>query len=70
MTETGTMAKRLRITQTRSTIGRIEPQKRTMRALGIRKIGRTVEHADSPSIRGMVEAVRHLVVIEEIDGDK
>ncbi len=63
------MAKKLRITQKRSTIGRIMPQKLTMRALGIRKMGQSVEHADSPVIRGMIGKVRHLVVVEEIDGD-
>ncbi len=63
------MGKKLRITQKRSTIGRIRPQKATMRALGFRRIGQTVEHDDNPVIRGMIDKVRHLVAIEEIDGD-
>jgi large subunit ribosomal protein L30 len=63
------VAKKLRITQKRSTIGRVMPQKLTMRALGIRKMGQSVEHSDSPSIRGMIEKVRHLVSVEEIDGE-
>ena len=63
------MSKKLKITQKRSTIGRIGKQKRTMRALGIRKMGQSVVHDDSAVIRGMVDTVRHLVDIEEIDGE-
>ena len=58
---------RLKITQIRSTIDRKEPQKRTIKALGLGKIRRTVIHNDTPQIRGMVRAVRHLVDVEEID---
>ena len=54
------MAK-LRITWTRSAIGRPEVQKRTVRALGLRKLNQTVEHEDTPQIRGMVTKVSHLV---------
>ena len=64
------MAKRLRIQQTRSTINRKENQKRTIRALGLRRIRQTVEHPDNPQIRGMVFQVKHLVKVEEIDEDK
>lgn len=60
------MAK-LKITQIRSTIDRIEPQKRTIKALGLGKLHRTVVHNDTPQIRGMVQAVLHLVTVEEID---
>ncbi len=60
------MAK-LKVTQVRSTIDRKEPQKRTIEALGLGKINRTVVHNDSPQIRGMVRAVAHLVTVEEID---
>ncbi len=60
------MAK-LKITQIRSTIDRIEPQKRTIKALGLGKLHRTVVHNDTPQIRGMVQAVLHLVEVEEID---
>lgn len=63
------MAKQIKVTQIKSTIGRLQNQKRTMRALGLGKINKTVTHGDSPSIRGMVNAVRHLVKIEEIDGE-
>lgn len=60
------MAK-LKITQIRSTIGRKEPQKRTIKALGLGKINRTVTHEATPQIRGMVKSVIHLVTVEEID---
>lgn len=63
------MAK-LRITQLRSGIGRLEHQKRTLRALGIRRLHQTVEHDDTPVIRGMIEAVFHLVVVEEAGAKK
>lgn len=58
---------KLKITQIRSTIDRKEPQKRTITALGLGKIRRTVVHNDTPQIRGMVNAVKHLVTVEEID---
>jgi large subunit ribosomal protein L30 len=58
---------RLKITQIKSTIDRKEPQKRTIKALGLGKIRRTVIHDDNPQIRGMVRAVAHLVTVEEID---
>ena len=58
---------RLKITQTKSTIDRKEPQKRTIAALGLGKIRRTVIHNDTPQIRGMVRAVQHLVTVEELD---
>ena len=57
---------RLKITQIRSTIDRQETQKRTIRALGLGKLHRTVIHNDTPQIRGMVRAVRHLVNVEEV----
>jgi len=55
----------LKITQTRSTIGQTENQKRNIKALGLGRIGRTVEHEATPQVRGMVEKVRHLVTVEE-----
>ncbi|MEW5993290.1 MAG: 50S ribosomal protein L30 [Candidatus Zixiibacteriota bacterium] len=58
---------RLRITQIRSTIDRKEPQKRTIQALGLGKLNRSVIHEDTPQIRGMVRAVSHLVKVEEVD---
>jgi len=60
------MAKRLRITQVRSAIGRLKNQKATIKALGIRKLNHTVEHDDNPTIRGMINAVSHLVKVEEV----
>ena len=56
---------KLKITQTRSTIRQPEKQKRTIKALGLGRIGRTVEHDDTPQIRGMVTKVHHLVSVEE-----
>lgn len=58
------MAK-LKITQVRSTIERPEPQKRTIKALGLGRINRTVVHNDTPQIRGMIRAVQHLVTVDE-----
>jgi large subunit ribosomal protein L30 len=59
------MAK-IRITQIRSKNGKPERQKRTLAALGIRKMHHSVEHEATPQILGMVEKIRHLVKIEEI----
>lgn len=59
---------RLRITWKRSAIGHKEDQKRTIRALGFRRLGQTVEHGDSRSLRGMITKVKHLVAVEEVDG--
>ena len=58
------MAK-LRITQTRSAIGQTARHRGTLRALGLGKIGRSVEREDSPETEGMLRRVRHLVRIEE-----
>ena len=60
------MAK-LKITQIRSTIDRKEPQKRTITALGLGKIRRSVVHNDTPQIRGMIRSVNHLITVEEVD---
>ena len=58
--------KKYKVTQVRSTIKRPGAQKRTMEALGLKKINQTVEHPASPQIKGMIDAVRHLVIVEEI----
>lgn len=58
-------AKTIRITQTRSAIGRPADQGKTLKALGLGKIGRTVEQPDNPSIRGMIFKVKHLIAVEE-----
>jgi large subunit ribosomal protein L30 len=59
------MAK-IRITQVRSKNGKPARQKRTLEALGIRKLNHSVEHEATPQILGMVEKVRHLVKVENI----
>jgi large subunit ribosomal protein L30 len=58
------MAK-IKITWERSGINQKVDQKRTIRALGLRKLGQTVEHDDNRTIRGMVLKVRHLVTVQE-----
>ncbi len=64
------MAKKLKITQVRSTIGRKPDQKLTMRALGIRKMHQTVIKNDTPQIRGMIFKVKHLLNVEEAEHDE
>ncbi|CAN5320841.1 MAG: 50S ribosomal protein L30 [Chloroflexota bacterium] len=59
---------RLRITLVRSVIGRPGDQERTVQSLGLRKVHHTVEREDTPSIRGMVHKIRHLVTVEEVVG--
>jgi large subunit ribosomal protein L30 len=61
------VAGKLKITQRRSTIGRTSDQKRTIHALGLRKMNQVVIHGNTPSIRGMVAKVRHLVDVEELE---
>jgi large subunit ribosomal protein L30 len=58
------MAK-LRITQVRSQIGQTQRHRGTLRALGLGKIGRSVEREESPETAGMLRKVRHLVKVEE-----
>ena len=53
------------IKQVRSANGTNAKQRDTLRSLGLRKIGHTVEKQDSPQLRGMLHAVRHLIVVEE-----
>ena len=60
------MAK-LKITQTRSVIRRLENQKRTITALGLGRPNNVVVHEDTPQIRGMIRRVVHLVKVEEMD---
>jgi len=59
--------KKIKITQVRSGIGRPLRQKRTLQALGLRKIRQTVEHNATDQILGMVAKVRHLVSVEETE---
>ena len=56
---------KLRVTQVRSQIGQSARHRGTLRALGLGKIGRSAEHAESPQLAGMLRKVRHLVRVEE-----
>ena len=58
--------KKLKITQVKSVIDRPERQKRTMQALGLRKMNATVEVIGTPQILGMVTKVNHLIKVEEL----
>jgi large subunit ribosomal protein L30 len=57
---------KIRITQVKSKNGKSARQKRTLEALGIRKLNHSVEHEATPQIMGMVEKIRHLVKVENI----
>ena len=59
--------KMLRITYSTSSIGVEGDQKDTVRRLGLRKLGQTVEQPDSPTLRGMIHKVRHLLTVEEFE---
>ncbi|WP_063654802.1 50S ribosomal protein L30 [Candidatus Arsenophonus triatominarum] len=59
------MAKTIKITQFRSTIGRLPKHKATMIGLGLRRIGHTVEREDTPALRGMINLVSYMVKVEE-----
>jgi large subunit ribosomal protein L30 len=59
--------RRLSITLAKSPIGCSYRQKRTVQALGLRRMRQTVAHEDTPVIRGMIAKVRHLVTVEEVD---
>ncbi len=59
--------KTLRITYVKSAIGYNIRQKRTIRALGLRRLGDSVKQEDSQPIRGMIDRVQHLVTIEEVE---
>jgi large subunit ribosomal protein L30 len=56
---------KIKITKTKSAINRSKNQKLTLKALGLKKIGQTVEHNATPNILGMVKKVNHLVSVEE-----
>ena len=58
------MAK-IRVTKVRSAINRTQNQKRTLEALGLKKMGQVVEHENTPNILGMINKVSHLVSVEE-----
>ena len=59
------MADKLRITLVKSTIGAVPKNKKTVEALGLRKVNKTVVLPDNAAVRGMVQQVRHLVKVEE-----
>lgn len=59
---------RLRITQTGSRIGNQQRHHGTLRSLGLRRIGQSVERDDSPRIQGQLRLVAHLVRVEKVDG--
>lgn len=61
------MAKKVRVTLVRSTIGQKPAKRATVRSLGLKKINSVVEHEANPSILGMVASVSHLVKVEEIN---
>lgn len=54
----------IRVTQTKSTVGRVERHKACVRGLGLKRIGHTVEVEDTPSVRGMVNKVSYMVRVE------
>lgn len=64
-----TNAGTLRITLVRSTIGRPGDQERTVRSLGLRRLHESVVRQDTPSIRGMIQKVSHLVTVEEVEAE-
>ena len=59
------MAAKLRVTWKKSAIGYREDQKRTIEALGLKRLGHTVEQPDNRAVRGMLNKVRHLVEVSE-----
>jgi large subunit ribosomal protein L30 len=61
------MAAQLKVTQTRSKIGGTRDQRNSLRSLGLHHIGDVVVKQDRPEIRGMINTVRHLVTVEEVD---
>ncbi len=61
------MAKRIRITQVRSAVGRQKIQQRTLDALGIKRHQQSVVHNDTPAIRGMIRKLEHLLEVTEVD---
>ncbi|MGI9196016.1 MAG: 50S ribosomal protein L30 [Candidatus Nanopelagicales bacterium] len=61
------MSVRLQVTQKKSEIGGTHSQRETLRSLGLKRIGDTVVKEDRPEIRGMINTVSHLVVVEEVE---
>jgi len=65
MPKKGTSGKTLRITLVRSSIGYKKDQKATVKALGFHRLNQTIEHKDTPALRGMLNKIIHLLKIEE-----
>ena len=61
---------RLKVEQKKSSVGILRNQRETLRSLGLKRIGDVVVKEDRPEVRGMVHAVRHLVAVEQIEGDE
>ena len=59
------MAKTVRITQLKSSIGRLPKHRATLKGLGLRRIRHTVELEDTPSVRGMINQVSHMIKVED-----
>lgn len=59
------MAKTIKVTQVRSSIGRLPKHKATLRGLGLRRMHHTVELIDTPAVRGMINQVSYMVKVEE-----
>jgi large subunit ribosomal protein L30 len=64
-----TSNKKLKITQVRSGIGQLKRKKLTLKALGITRMGHCAVQNDTPSVRGMILSVKHLVTVEEVRGE-
>lgn len=60
------MADKLKITLVKSTIGAVPKHKKTVEALGLKKLHKTVEMPDNAAVRGMIQQVKHLVKVEEV----
>jgi large subunit ribosomal protein L30 len=61
---------KLRITYSKSAIGYTERQKATVKALGFKRLYETIEHEDTPAIRGMINKISHLLTVEEVETEK
>lgn len=59
------MTKKIKVTQVRSTAGRLQAHKACVTGLGLRRVGHSVEVVDTPSVRGMINKVNYLVRVEE-----
>jgi large subunit ribosomal protein L30 len=60
------MAKTIKVQQIKSSIGALQPHKLTLKALGLRRIGHAKVYNESPALLGMINAVKHLVKVEEV----